>query len=119
MARAEQPLAEQSAVTVGADLVQRVSSVLSLHPEFAPKVGMWTKLIVAAVQPFVAGGVAAPNASPSHVSGTAANQVPLHDPQQTAIQGFIQWIAESGKPSDNFSLERLNELAGEWVTSHA
>lgn len=101
-----------------ADLAQRVSSVLSLQPELASKVPLWTKLVVAAVSPFMVG---AENEVPELPSsgGVAVAKAQTELGPKDAILGFISWLSDSGKPGEQFSLERLAELAGNWEETHA
>ncbi|MDI2144996.1 hypothetical protein KBJ94_23380 [Pseudomonas sp. ITA] len=115
---AEPAVTPVCSAAVRADLAQRVSSVLSLQPELASKVPLWTKLVVAAVSPFMVGAENEASALPS--SGSAAVvqakvEVGLHD----GILGFISWLSDTGKPGEQYSLERLAELAGEWEETHA
>lgn len=53
--KAEPAVTPVCSAAAEADLAQRVSSVLSLQPELASKVPLWTKLVVAAVSPFMVG----------------------------------------------------------------
>lgn len=116
--KAELPAAHECSATVHADLAQRVSSVLSLQPELASKVPLWTKLVVAAVSPFMAGVEKDGPEVPSSGEVAVARAKALEGPQE-AIHGFISWLSDSGKPGEQFSLERLAELAGEWEETHA
>ncbi|MCT9825995.1 hypothetical protein [Pseudomonas veronii] len=114
---------DQAANLVGsaamhADLAQSVSAILSLQPELASKVPMWTKLVVAAVTPFMAGAESAGPEFPSSGEVAVARDKPKEGPHK-AIHGFISWLADSGKPGEQFSLERLAELAGEWEATYA
>lgn len=101
-----------------ADLAQRVTSVLSLQPELASKVTLWTKLVVAAVSPFMVG---AENEVPElpRSGGLAVAKTQTELGPKDAILGFISWLSDSGKPGEQFSLERLAELAGDWEETHA
>jgi hypothetical protein len=116
--KAGQSVNRVNAAAVHADLAQRVSSVLSLQPELASKVPLWTKLVVAAVSPFMAGegncGSELPSSGEDAVARAKAQEGPLE-----AIHGFISWLSGAGKPGEQFSLERLAELAGEWEATHA
>ncbi len=116
--KAEKSATHVCSATVHGDLAQRVSSVLSLQPELASKVPLWTKLVVAAVMPFVVGVEnAGAELQSSGEGGVALASTP--EAPQVAIHGFISWLSDSGQPGEQFSLERLVELAGEWEETHA
>lgn len=116
--KAEQAVTPVCSAAAHADLALRVSSVLSLQPELASKVPLWTKLVVAAVSPFMIG---AKNETPelSNSGGVPVAQTKTDVGPQDAILGFISWLSDSGKPGEQFSLERLAELAGDWEETHA
>ncbi|PMV91887.1 hypothetical protein C1X53_12840 [Pseudomonas sp. GW456-E6] len=81
-------------------------------------VPLWTKLVVAAVMPFVVGVENAGAELPSSGEAVVALANTTGAPQE-AIHGFISWLSDSDQPGEQISLERLVELAGEWEETHA
>lgn len=116
--KADQSANHVDSAALHLDLAQRVSAVLSLQPEFASKVPLWTKLVVSAVSPFMAGVENAVPEFPSSGEVGVARAKPQEGPHK-AIHGFISWLSDSGRSGEQFSLERLSELAEEWEVPNA
>ncbi|WP_158456449.1 hypothetical protein [Pseudomonas fluorescens] len=81
-----------------------IRSVLSLQPELAPKSDLYTKLVRAAVEPFLRSTSIAPML-PRHSSNSGTTQIPE----------FLTWLSQNRGETEPLSLVELTGLATSWM----
>ncbi|WP_343177078.1 hypothetical protein [Pseudomonas sp. 4810-S13] len=85
-------------------VTQRIRAVLSLQPELAPKSDLYTKLLTAAVEPFLRSTSTAPML-PQHSSKSRDTQIPE----------FLTWLSQNRGDTESLSLVELTGFATFWM----
>ena len=84
-----------------------IRNVLSLQPELAPKSDLYTKLVRAAVEPFLRLTSIAPML-PQHSSKSGGTQIPE----------FLSWLSQNRGETEHLSLVELTGLATSWMRTN-